>query len=116
MASKGSSRSATQVRTAREPEAGTGGVIDLGRCGARRVELRSDRSAIELKAMRSASVVLDADRRVVLRRGGAAIATVTTEVAELRRCLEDGVRFGADLTSITSRGGLAVRVQPLASR
>lgn len=116
MASKGRARPTTQVKAIREVGAEIGGSIDLDFCGARKVMLRSERTAAELIAMRSAKLEFDEARQVVLRRRGVSLAVVTSDVPALRRCIEQGVVFDADLTRLTSRGGLAVPVRPLASR
>ena len=85
------------------------------RCAARIVMLQSTRTATELRALGAMYLALDGDR-VVLRRLGHVVATVITEVNSLRRCIQQGARFEADLAHITVRRGLAVRVRPVASR
>lgn len=110
--SKGGSRPALVVRRSREGDGG-GAAIDLAVCGPRKVRIESDRTAAGLRAMGAAYLGLDEQQRVVIRRGGV-IAVVETEVAALRRCLENGVRFEADLPKTTD--GMMVPVRPLAER
>lgn len=114
--SKGRTRTPITIRRHREPDASGGGEIDLERCGRRKVSIRSERSAAELRAMGRAYLHVDEQRSVVIRRVTAVVAVVTRDVAQLRRCLEDGVRFEADLAALTERGGLSVPVRPLAPR
>lgn len=114
--SKGSTRSPIKVRRHREADAIAGGGIALERCARRKVSIGSEHPPAELKAMERAYLHIDEQRRVVIRRVTAVVAVVTSDVAELRRCMDDGVRFEAELAALTERGGLSVPVRPLAAR
>lgn len=112
--SKGRVRDVFPLARVREGDA-DGGTIESGRCGARAVMLQSSRSASELRTMGATYLYVD-EGTVVIRRLGHIVAKVITEVADLRRCIERGTRFEADLAHLTVRGGLAVRVRPVAPR
>lgn len=114
--SKGEVRPDTTVVRRREPTADERSAIDLKRCGPRVVDLRSDRTSAQLRAMRVAYLELEGTH-IVLRRSGVIMATVAGNVTELRRCIEhDGVRFEAELTRLTERDGVRVPVRPLRPR
>jgi hypothetical protein len=112
--SKGRVREVFPLIRVREGDAG-GDTIDVGRCRARTVLLRSSQTPSELRAIGATYLYID-DGSVVLRRTSHVVAKVITEVAELRRCIEQGTRFEADLAHLIVRGGLAVRVRPVARR
>lgn len=114
--SKAEVRPDTTVVRRREPTADEKSGIDLERCGPRVLELRSDRTAAQLRTLRVAYLELDGTQ-IVIKRAGAVIATVTSNVSELRRCMEhDGVRFEAEMSKLTERRGLRVPVRPLRPR
>jgi hypothetical protein len=112
--SKGKVRERFRLTRVRENDASGGGAV-AENCGARTVDLRSDLSAHELRAI-GATYLYVAGREVVLQRLGRVVANVITEVGPLRRCIEQGTRFEADLQHLTIRGGLAVRVRPVTTR
>lgn len=112
---KSETREPTAVRRRREQDAELGGAVDLELCRKRKVGLRSDLTATELRRVGAAYVRLDGEQ-VVIKQLARVIAVVTTDVAELRRCLEAGVRYEADLAHVTDRAGLEVVVRPLRPR
>lgn len=116
--SKGTVREVFPVKREREADLGGGGTIDVGSCGPRKVQLMltSTKSSDDLQAMGATYLHLDERKRLILRNHAREVAQVISEVAELRRCIERGVRFEADLATITVRGGLAVQVRPVTTR
>lgn len=112
--SKGHSRAAIPVRRVREAGIGGGGRVEEILCKARRVQVDSERTPVELRAMDPAYLAVD-DERVVIRRGGGVIAVVITEVGPLLTCMtEYGVRYEADLSRTTNE--MVVPVRPLERR
>lgn len=108
-------REPTPVRRRREQDAELGGAVDLELCGKRKVGLRSDLTATALRRVGAAYVRIDGEQ-VVIKQLARLIAVVTTDAAALRRCLEAGVRFEADLAHVTDRADLEVVVRPLRPR
>jgi hypothetical protein len=112
--SKGPSRPSQTIRRHREGD--LGGEIALAEgCTRRIVRIASSHTAAELRAMGSGTLAMT-DDQIVIRRHGRDVANVTSDRPELRRCLESGIRYEAELDKTTDREGLHVPVRPLAHR
>jgi hypothetical protein len=112
--SKGPSRPPQTIRHHREGDLG-GGIAETEGCTRRIVRIASDQSAPALRAMRSGTVAIVGEQ-IVIRRHGHVVATVISDRPELRRCLEAGLRYEAELDKTSDRDGLRVPVRPLARR
>jgi len=102
------------VRRHREGDLG-GGIALAEGCTRRIVRIAANQTAVALRAMGSGTLAI-ADDEIVIRRHGRDVATVTSDRPELRRCIESGIRYDAELDKTTDREGLHVPVRPLAHR
>src|SRR6266542_2731127 len=113
--SKGPSRPTQTIRHHREGDLG-GGIAQGEGCTRRIVRIGSEQSAAALRAMGGTGTLAIVGEQIVIRRHGHVVATVTSDRPELRRCLEAGVRYEAELDKTSDRDGLHLPVRPLARR
>lgn len=92
---------------------GGGGVAAVAGCSARTVAMTSPRSLAELRAMGTGDLSVRGSG-VIVRRGHAQVGAITSDVDELRDCIEiERVPFEADLSHARARDeAFEARVRP----
>jgi hypothetical protein len=114
--SKGSTRQTGKLSPRRPSTGGGGGgggVAAVAGCTARTVTLTSARSLAELKAMGTGDLSARGNA-IIVRRGHVVVGSITSDIDELRHCIEDErVPFDADLAHLRVQGSaFEVRVRP----